>query len=84
MFVDRLIAAFTPDFFARLRGAELETERPVFVVGMLAALVQRSSSGSLVSHPRVFGEQGELELACQTFDSLPEVTGHGGSPAWTV
>jgi tetratricopeptide (TPR) repeat protein len=32
--VDRTIATFTPDFFARVRGWGLETELPIFVFGL--------------------------------------------------
>ena len=77
-FVDQLIAAFTPEFFARVRGAGLESERPVFVVGMPRSgttLVEQV----LASHPRVFGA-GELALVQKTFDSLPEATGRAESP----
>ena len=75
-FVDGLIAAFTPEFFARVRGAGLETERPVFVVGLPRSgttLVEQV----LASHPRVFGA-GELQLVQKAFDSLPEATGRKG------
>jgi tetratricopeptide (TPR) repeat protein len=79
-FVDRLIAEFTPEFFARWRGAGLETERPVFVVGMPRSgttLVEQV----LASHPRVFGA-GELQLVSRTFESLPAATGRAiGNPS---
>ena len=77
-FVDRLIATFTPEFFARVSGCGLETERPVFVVGMPRSgttLVEQV----LASHPRVFGA-GELQLVPETFDSLPQATGRAESP----
>jgi tetratricopeptide (TPR) repeat protein len=77
-FVDCLLAAFTPEFFARVRGRGLETERPVFVVGMPRSgttLVEQI----LASHPRVYGA-GELQLARTAYRALPEVTGHGGLP----
>ena len=58
---DRLIATFTPALFERVRGFGLDTEAPVFIVGM-----PRSGS-SLVEqilsrHPRVFaaGELGDV------------------------
>ena len=78
LFVDRLLEAFTPEFFERVRGWGLETERPVFVVGMPRSgttLVEQI----LASHRRVFGA-GELQLARNTFRALPEVTGRGGLP----
>ena len=77
-FVDRLIAAFTPELFAQLRGLGLETERPVFVVGMPRSgttLVEQI----LASHPRVFGA-GELQLVPETFDSMPQATGRTEPP----
>jgi hypothetical protein len=78
LFVDRLLAAFTPEFFERVRGFGLETERPVFVVGMPrsgTSLVEQI----LASHPRVFGA-GELQLARDTFRAIPEVTRCSGLP----
>ena len=77
-FVDRLIAVFTADFFARHRGAGLDTERPVFVVGMPRSgttLVEQI----LASHPQVFGA-GELQLVQNSFDLLPEMTGRTEPP----
>ena len=76
-FVDQFGRAFTPEFFARVRGWGLETERPVFVVGMPRSgttLIEQILS----SHPQVFGA-GELGLARQAFKALPEVTGRSGS-----
>jgi tetratricopeptide (TPR) repeat protein len=77
-FVDRLIATFTPEFFARVRGLGLETERPVFVVGMPRSgttLVEQV----LASHPRVFGA-GERQLVPEMFDSLAQATGRTEPP----
>ncbi len=71
-FVDRLIAKFTPGFFERVRGAGLDTERPVFIVGMPRSgttLVEQI----LASHPRVFGA-GELRLVRESFEALPAET----------
>ena len=73
-FVDRLIAKFTPEFFERVRGAGLDTELPVFIVGMPRSgttLVEQI----LASHPRVFGA-GELRLVRDTFEALPAETDH--------
>jgi tetratricopeptide (TPR) repeat protein len=78
LFVDRVLEAFTPRFFDRVRQCGLETDRPVFVVGMPRSgttLVEQI----LASHPRVFGA-GELQLARNTFRRIPEVTGHRGLP----
>ena len=77
LFVDRLLEAFTAEFFTRVRGWGLDTERPVFVVGMPRSgttLVEQI----LASHPRVFGA-GELQLARNEFRTLPEVTGRRGT-----
>ncbi|WP_435009065.1 tetratricopeptide repeat-containing sulfotransferase family protein [Tundrisphaera lichenicola] len=70
-FVDQLLGAFTPDFFARVRGWGPETDRPVFVVGLPRSgttLVEQI----LASHPRAFGA-GELPMIPQLFTRLPEV-----------
>ncbi|MFI5460512.1 MAG: tetratricopeptide repeat protein [Isosphaerales bacterium] len=77
-FVDHLIAAFTPRFFAQVRGFGLDTERPVFVVGMPRSgttLIEQV----LASHPRVFGA-GELRLARETFQGVPEAVGRAEAP----
>jgi tetratricopeptide (TPR) repeat protein len=77
-FVDGLLAAFSLQFFAKVRGWGLETERPVFVVGMPRSgttLVEQILS----SHPRVFGA-GELQLARNAFRAIPQITGRGGLP----
>ena len=78
-FVDQLIAAFTPELFAQMRGLGLETERPVFVVGMPRSgttLVEQI----LASHPRVWGA-GELQLVPETFDRVPQATGRTEPPS---
>jgi tetratricopeptide (TPR) repeat protein len=72
-FVDRLIAFFTPDWFARIGGLGLDTEVPVFVVGM-----PRSGS-SLVEqilshHPEAAGA-GELRDLPHLVESLPQRLG---------
>jgi tetratricopeptide (TPR) repeat protein len=77
-FVSRLIAAFSRAFFEQTRGAGLDTEVPVFIVGMPrsgTSLVEQI----LASHPRVFGA-GELDLVVQTLDTIPAVLGREDSP----
>jgi tetratricopeptide (TPR) repeat protein len=77
-FVGQLLAAFTPAFFERTRGLGLESERPVFVVGLPRSgttLVEQI----LASHSQVFGA-GELPLAGQGFDGL--ANGAGGASAF--
>ncbi len=73
-FVDRLIATFTPAFFERVRDLGMETERPVFIVGMPRSGTSLAEQ-VLASHPRAFGA-GELRLVREAFETLPEVTGH--------
>jgi tetratricopeptide (TPR) repeat protein len=67
-FVTRLIEVATPDFFARVRGFGLESELPVFVVGLPRSgttLVEQI----LASHSQVFGA-GEIKLAQETMAAL--------------
>jgi tetratricopeptide (TPR) repeat protein len=67
-FVDRLLAAFTPAFFERVRGMGVASERPIFVVGLPRSgttLFQQILS----SHSRVYGA-GELSLAQEDFEML--------------
>jgi tetratricopeptide (TPR) repeat protein len=72
-FVDQLIAVFTPEFFARVRGWGLDTERPVFVVGLPRSGTTLTEQ-ILASHPRVFGA-GELAAVKADFDALPGLLG---------
>jgi hypothetical protein len=70
-FVDGLIAAFTPAFFRQAHGFGLETERPVFIVGLPRSGTTLTEQ-ILASHSQVFGA-GELRLARETFEALPRV-----------
>lgn len=67
-FVDRLVSVFTPELFARLHGVSVDSERPIFIIGL-----PRSGTTLLeqilASHSRVFGA-GELRLAREGFESL--------------
>ena len=76
--VDRLIDVFTPAFFDRVRGFGLETERPVFIVGMPRSGTTLAEQ-ILASHPRVFGA-GELSLVQQIFGQLPGTVGRKAAP----
>jgi tetratricopeptide (TPR) repeat protein len=70
--VTRMIAACTPDFFERVRDFGLESELPVFVVGLPRSgttLIEQI----LASHSQVFGA-GEIQLASLT---LTELGGQG-------
>jgi len=71
--VDRLIAAFTPAYFARVASFGLDTELPIFVVGMMRSGTSLAEQ-ILASHPRVYGA-GELQDFNQIASSLPQVVG---------
>ncbi len=77
-FVERLCATFTPELFERCRGLGVESELPIFIVGM-----PRSGTTLLeqilASHSRVHAA-GELKLAKESFDSLPTICGMSGTP----
>jgi tetratricopeptide (TPR) repeat protein len=67
---DRLIAVFTPRFVERIRTLGIDSEAPVFVVGMVrsgTSLVEQI----LASHPQVHGA-GERKEIEQLAVSLPE------------
>ena len=69
-FVTGMIAACTPDFFQRVRGYGLESEVPVFVMGLPRSgttLIEQI----LASHSRVFGA-GEISLVGNTLAALGE------------
>jgi tetratricopeptide (TPR) repeat protein len=69
-FITRMIEVCTPDFFARVRGFGLESELPVFVVGLPRSgttLIEQI----LASHSQVFGA-GEIMLAGDTLTALGE------------
>jgi hypothetical protein len=68
-FIDNLIATFTPAYFESVRGFGLDTERPVFIVGLPRSgttLIEQI----LASHSQVFGA-GELRYVRDTFEALP-------------
>ena len=70
--ISRMIGVCTPDFFGRVRGFGLESEIPVFVVGLPRSgttLIEQI----LASHSQVFGA-GEMKLARDTMAALG---GHG-------
>ena len=78
-FVSFLIKQFQTPFFERVKGWGLDTEVPVFVVGM-----PRSGTTLLEqilgSHPRMFGA-GELPIAKETFDQVPKWMNVQAAPA---
>lgn len=70
-FVTEMIATCTPEYFERVRGLGLDSERPVFIVGLPRSgttLVEQV----LASHSKVYGA-GELRFAREDFESLPSV-----------
>jgi tetratricopeptide (TPR) repeat protein len=75
-FIDRLIAFFAPQYFARVRGFGVGSEVPVFVVGMIrsgTSLVEQI----LASHPQAYGA-GELrDIALLTADLQRRLRRHG-------
>jgi tetratricopeptide (TPR) repeat protein len=77
-FVNGVLRAFGPDFFARVAGAGVETRRPVFVFGLPRSgttLVEQV----LASHGHIHGA-GELRLGRQTFEAMPEELGRVDAP----
>ncbi|MBY0521813.1 MAG: tetratricopeptide repeat protein [Gemmataceae bacterium] len=77
-FIDDVIAACTPVWFARTRGMGVATELPIFIVGLPRSgttLVEQI----LASHPQVHGA-GELPLAHAAIESLPALLGVQGKP----
>ncbi len=90
-FVDGLLRTFDRDFFARIaphstlphprgegREGGLDTKRAVFIFGLPRSgttLVEQV----LASHPRIHGA-GELRLARQSLEAIPETLGWPGSP----
>jgi tetratricopeptide (TPR) repeat protein len=77
-FVDGLMATCTPDFFARVRGFGLQTERPIFIVGLPRSGTTLTEQ-VLASHSQVYGA-GELRLASDTFGALPAVMNREDPP----
>jgi tetratricopeptide (TPR) repeat protein len=73
-FVDRLIATFTPAFFERTRAFGVESERPIFIVGLPRSGTTLTEQ-ILARHSHVFGA-GELGLAREDFELL---AGEGGN-----
>jgi Flp pilus assembly protein TadD len=66
--VDDVIAAFSPAYFERMAGTGVETDRPVFIVGLPRSgttLIEQI----LASHSRVYCA-GELTLAGRLLETL--------------
>jgi hypothetical protein len=65
-----MMATCTREFFERAGGFGLETERPIFIVGLPRSGTTLTEQ-ILANHSQVFGA-GELALAHEGFRSLPE------------
>lgn len=77
-FVDEAITTYTPAFFEGVRGFGLETEWPVFIVGLPRSGTTLTEQ-ILASHSQVFGA-GELRYARDTFEALPQVMNRTATP----
>jgi tetratricopeptide (TPR) repeat protein len=72
-YVDQIIAAYSPAHFERVSGWGLETDVPVFVLGLPrsgTSLVEQI----LASHPRVSGA-GELSFMRDAYRAIPGLVG---------
>jgi tetratricopeptide (TPR) repeat protein len=77
-FVDRLVAVFDRGCLDRLRGAGVDSRRPVFVFGLPRSgttLIEQV----LASHPSVYGA-GELRLVRKLFETMPAILGRTDWP----
>ncbi len=77
-FVGTLIETFDAGFFERLSGAGLNTQRPLFIVGLPRSgttLVEQI----LASHKGYFAA-GELPLARRDFEAIPRLMGREDTP----
>jgi tetratricopeptide (TPR) repeat protein len=70
-FIDEVLATFTPEYFERVRDFGLETERPVFIVGLPRSGTTLTEQ-ILASHSQAFGA-GELRFIREDFEALPGV-----------
>jgi tetratricopeptide (TPR) repeat protein len=68
-FVSGMIAACNSEFFARVRCWGLQTERPIFIVGLPRSGTTLTEQ-ILARHSQVFGA-GELPLGPKDFEALP-------------
>jgi tetratricopeptide (TPR) repeat protein len=75
-YVEALVRAFSAEFFARTRGFGLDTEVPVFIVGLPRSGTTLTEQ-ILASHSRVHGA-GERSYLRDSLEALPRAL---GSPA---
>ncbi len=71
--VDEMIATCSADFFARVDGFGIESDRPIFIVGLPRSGTTLTEQ-ILAAHSKVHGA-GELHLAQSVFETLPTVLG---------
>src|SRR5207248_6560609 len=77
--VDAIIARYTVEYFERVKGFGLDTEVPVFIVGLPRSGTTLTEQ-ILASHSQVHGA-GELNLARGSFEALPGLLRQSGPPA---
>jgi tetratricopeptide (TPR) repeat protein len=68
--VDALIEAYSPAYFERVRSTGVDSELPIFIVGMMRSGTSLAEQ-ILASHPQVFGA-GELRDIDQIVATLPQ------------
>jgi hypothetical protein len=72
-FVEQLCETFTPAFFERMHGVGVDTQLPIFVLGLPRSgttLIEQI----IGSHSQVHAA-GELALAGECFESMPSICG---------
>ncbi len=77
-FTSRTIAAYTPEYFARVRGFGNPSTRPVFVVGMPRSGTTLTEQ-IIASHPRAYGA-GERRFVTLAFGLLPAAMKRHATP----
>ncbi len=76
--IDRNIAAYRPAWFERVKSFGSDSDRPIFVIGMMRSGTTLAEQ-ILASHPRVFGA-GELPDMERLFSALPVRMGLAQDP----
>ena len=77
--ITKIIETCTPAFLERVRGFAVDTELPVFIVGLPRSGTTLTEQ-ILASHSKVHGA-GELSVVRDTFESLPRVLNVDATPA---
>jgi tetratricopeptide (TPR) repeat protein len=81
-FIDSLIEASHPEFFARMAGIGSNSRRPAFVFGLPRSgttLIEQI----LASHPQIHGG-GERRFGRDSFEAIPSVLGRPGPPIESI